>query len=60
MNNLWSWVDDTAVPGRILIRPRTKQTLVQKQVHLVISVHVQSSFKCVHTASFNYSDLMGT
>ena len=45
----------TAVPGRILIRPRTKQTLVQKQVHLVISVHAQSTFKCVHTASFNYS-----
>ena len=53
--NLPGNLPGTAVPGRILIRPRTKQTLVQKQVHLVISVHVQSSFKCVHTASFNNS-----
>ena len=53
--NLPGNLPGTAVPGRILIWPRTKQTLVQKQVHLVISVHVQSLFKCVHTASFNYS-----
>ena len=36
LQHLPGYLPGTAVPGRILIRPRTKQTLVQKQVHLVL------------------------